>query len=365
MITFLAIVVLFIAIVFLYMRLPKFGANPSGERLSNMQNSPRYSSGKFANTNYTPQITEGYSMSQVLYEFIFKKTQGRSPVNVVPSVKNDLLKYPLDKDILVWFGHSSYYIQIGEIRLLIDPVFSGNASPIPGTNKSFRGSDIYSVDDLPDIDYLIITHDHYDHLDYKTIKSLLGKVNRVICGLGVGAHLEFWGFNNEFIIERDWYETIELDNNILLHTLPARHFSGRGFKRCNTLWMSFLLQTPNMKIYLGGDSGYDTHFSEIGNQFGPIDLALLDNGQYDAKWRYIHALPEEVMQAAIDLKTIRLMPIHSAKFVLANHTWDEPLKRITELSIEHNLPMVTPMIGEIVNLSDIKNEYIRWWEDVR
>jgi L-ascorbate metabolism protein UlaG (beta-lactamase superfamily) len=345
------------------MKHAKFGRKPEGERLALIQKSPNYKDGKFVNINHTPEITEGYTLLGVAYEQFFKKAERRSPVDNIPSIKTDLLNLPVDKDILVWFGHSSYFIQIDGKRILVDPVFSGNASPVPGTVKSFKGTDRYTVDDLPEIDYLFISHDHYDHVDYETLIKLKPKTKKVICGLGVGSHFQHWGYALENIIEKDWHEKIELDNGFTVYTTPARHFSGRGFTRCNTLWLSYVLQTPSMKIYIGGDSGYDTHFAEIGNTYGPFDLAIIENGQYDKKWRYIHTLPEEVLLAAKDLKARRLFPVHSSKFILANHSWDEPLVKISELNNNSGnpIPLITPMIGEFVFLKDEKQEFKKWW----
>lgn len=364
-ITFILLLVLLA--VYLFLQDARFGKAPTGERLALIQKSPNYKNGKFENEHFTPDLTEGYTMTGVLFEFLFKKKEHRIPADLIPSIKTDLLNLPLDKDILVWFGHSSYFIQIEGKRILVDPVFSGNASPIAGTTKAFKGTDIYTVDDLPEIDYLLITHDHYDHLDYKTILKLKPKTKQIVCGLGVGSHFEFWGFSSDSIIEKDWYEKIELDANITLYTAPTRHFSGRAFKRCNTLWLSFILQTPTYKMYLGGDSGYDTHFAAIGEKYGPFDLALVDNGQYDIKWKYIHNLPENVIQAAKDLKTKRLFPVHSSKFPLANHAWDEPLKRVTQLNQNETNPihLITPMIGELVELKNEEQEFRQWWKNVK
>src|SRR5690606_5877346 len=136
---------------------------------------------------------------------------------------------------------------------------------------------------------------HYDHLDHKTILALRNKVDKVVCGLGVGSHFEKWGYDTDKLIEKDWYQNIELDKDFIVFIEPARHFSGRGLTRNNTLWASYLIQTPDFKIYLGGDSGYDSHYKDIGDKHGPIDLAILDNGQYDKAWRYIHNLPEDVL----------------------------------------------------------------------
>jgi len=275
------------------------------------------------------------------------------------------LHLPIDSNVLVWFGHSSYFIQLDGKRILVDPVFSGNASPIPGTVTAFKGTDRYKVEDLPDIDYLIISHDHYDHVDYETLIKLKNKTKKVFCGLGVGADFEDWGYNLKDIYEKDWDETIDLGNGFFVHTTPTRHFSGRGFTRNNTLWMSYVFQSPTMKIYIGGDSGYDTHFANIGAKFGPIDLAILEDGQYDIKWKYIHLSPDQVLKAAKDLKAKRLFPVHSSKFVLANHPWDEPLAKITELNKVTKIPLVTPMIGEFVHLKTNNQVFKQWWIGVK
>ncbi|HKX86011.1 MAG TPA: MBL fold metallo-hydrolase [Flavobacterium sp.] len=346
------------------MKKSKFGKLPSGDRLEICKKSPNFKEGKFQNFSLTPELAEGYTMLGLTYNQFFKKAPRRSPVDPIPSIKTDLHQLPIDQDVLIWFGHSSYFIQIEGKRILVDPVFSGNASPVPATNKSFKGTDIYTVADLPDIDYLFISHDHYDHLDYKTIKKLKSKVHTIICGLGVGSHFEYWGYDKNRIIEKDWHDTVQLDNGFTVYFTPARHFSGRGLTRNTTLWCSFLLQTPSIKIYIGGDSGYDTHYKQIGEQFGPIDLAILDNGQYDAAWPLIHMHPEEVLQATLDLKAKRLLPVHSSKFVMANHPWDEPLKKITELNKKTNIPLVTPLIGAPVNLKDSHQEFTQWWNDI-
>jgi L-ascorbate metabolism protein UlaG (beta-lactamase superfamily) len=299
----------------------------------------------------------------VLFDFLFSKGPRTSPKGAIPAVHTDLKNLP-EGDWLVWFGHSSYFIQTNKLKVLVDPVFSGNASPIPGSTKAFKGADVYTADDMPGIDYLFISHDHYDHLDYDTIKKLNAKVKRVICGLGVGAHLEHWGYAPEKIIEMDWDTDIELQKGVRIYGLTARHFSGRSFKRDQTLWMSYLLQTPTRKIYIGGDSGYDAYFKEIGKLHGPIDLAILENGQYNEAWKAIHFLPGENLQAAIDLNAKRLMPIHSFKFDLALHDWDEPMKEMVRHNQKTGLLLVTPRIGEPVNLNDSAQVFTAWWTDV-
>lgn len=356
---------LLVIVTYCYLQLPKFGKAPRGKRLEYLQKSPNYKNGKFHNIHFTPFITEGYSMVKVTYKFIFNKFPRTEPTDTIPSIKTDLKKLRITDNVLVWFGHSSYFIQLNGKRFLIDPVFSGNASPIPNSNKSFKGTDIYSADDMPDIDYLLITHDHYDHLDYQTIIKLKPKIKHIVCGLGVGEHFEYWGFKQNEIIEKDWNESVVITDGFILYTATARHFSGRGLTRNNTLWMSYVLQTNDFKIYLGGDSGYDTHFAEIGKKFGGFDLVLLDNGQYNLGWQEIHMLPEEVLKAAKELRTKRLFPVHSSKFKLAFHPWDEPLKTISELNGKnYHLPLVTPKIGEMVNLNNSTQMFEQWWKDI-
>lgn len=363
----LTILIILVAILSFFLLHPRYGKRPSGERLALIQKSPQYKNGKFENINYTPELAEGYGYFDIISDFLFKKVDRKIPTDIIPSIKTNLLELDRNEDILVWFGHSSYFIQLEGKRFLIDPVFSGNASPIIGTTKAFKGTDIYTANDLPEIDYLLITHDHYDHLDYTTIMELKPKIKKIICPLGVGSHFEFWKFPNQNIIEKDWYEKIELDQNITLYTTPSRHFSGRSIKRCNTLWTSFVLETKDFKMYLGGDSGYDSHFAEIGAKYGPFDIALLDNGQYNPAWKYIHNLPEDVIKAMKDLNTKRVFPVHSSKFSLSLHAWDEPLIKVTELNAAsaNPIPLITPMIGELVELKNEKQEFKQWWKGVK
>lgn len=310
-------------------------------------------------------MSEGVGFFTVLKEFLFYKNKSVKPVDTIPSIKTDLLNLDPAKDILVWFGHSSYFMQIDKKRILVDPVFSGAASPLSFNIKAFKGTDIYTTDDIPEIDFLFISHDHWDHLDYKTVLELKPKIKKIICAPGVGAHLEFWGFDKNNIIEKDWNETIDLGEGFVVNTAPGRHFSGRGFARNKSLWTSFILKTPTLKIFIGGDSGYDTHFAEIGKKFGPFDLAILENGQYNKNWKYIHMQPAEVLQAAKDLQAKRLFPVHNSKFALALHSWDEPLKKITELNNQANLTLATPMIGEPINLKDGSQKFSKWWKGVK
>jgi L-ascorbate metabolism protein UlaG (beta-lactamase superfamily) len=360
----LAIVLLITVSVMLFLQNRSFGKYPEGERLKKITASPNFKDGKFQNLSPTPDLSEGVTYYGVLKEFMFGRNKRNIPTDSLPSVKVDLMALAPDSNVLVWFGHSSYFMQIDGKKILVDPVLSGAASPVSFTTRSFKGSDVYSVDEIPAIDYLLISHDHWDHLDYQTILALKSRVGKVICGLGVGAHLEYWGYDTSRIIEKDWGDEVRLDDGFVVNLTPARHFSGRGLSRNRSLWTSFVLTSPHFRIYIGGDSGYDKHFKEIGEKFGPFDLALLECGQYDKSWKYIHMMPEEVVQAALDLKAKKLMPVHWAKFALGNHAWDDPILRVISSGRAHQLPLVTPLIGEALNLAHFQ-EMPEWWQKMR
>jgi L-ascorbate metabolism protein UlaG (beta-lactamase superfamily) len=350
--------------VWLFLQTPRFGALPTGENLKKIQKSAWYRDNQFVNQHTTPQLTEGANFFSILKEFFVDKSKQKIPPAPLPSVKSNLLNLDRDKNILVWFGHSSYFMQVDGKTFLVDPVFSGNASPLRFTTKSFLGSDIYTTDDLPEIDYLILTHDHWDHLDHKTILRLRQKIKKIITGLGVGAHLERWGFDHNLITEMDWYDKYFPESGFAINSMPARHFSGRGLKRNKSIWSSFVLTTPGKVIYIGGDSGYDDHFTEIGKKFGPFDLVILEDGQYDRNWKYIHMSPEETVSAAMDLQAKKLLPVHWAKFSLSVHSWDEPIRRIATEAARRNVKLLHPMIGETVDL-DRDQIFSTWWEEIQ
>jgi L-ascorbate metabolism protein UlaG (beta-lactamase superfamily) len=364
MIYLIIIIALIVAITFVVMSQQVFGAEPKGKRLERMLKSEHYKNKQFQNLSYTPSLAEGYSMTNVMYDFFFKKKDPfLKPHHNVPAIHTDLKNLPKNEDVFIWMGHSSYYIQIDGVSFLIDPVLSSYGSPFKFFNKAFAGADLFKPEDIPNIDYLVITHDHYDHLDYPTVNAIRSKVEKVIMPLGVGAHFERWGYNENQFLEEEWGASLELKNNIKITYTPARHFSGRKLHRNNTLWTSYVLETPTKKLFLGGDSGYDTHFKMIGEKYGPFDYAIMENGQYNAAWKYIHALPEDVVQASIDIQAKNIIPVHSGKFALALHPWNEPLQKVTTLGKEKNLHILTPKIGEVLDLNKKDNQFQVWWQD--
>jgi L-ascorbate metabolism protein UlaG (beta-lactamase superfamily) len=364
MMTLLIIMALLVAVVFIFMQQDKFGSLPNDEQLLRIKNSINYKEGKFMNESFTPDLAEGVTYNKVIRDLLFNKNVRLRPSTTLPSIKTNLHNLTIEEDVFIWFGHSSYFLQTDGKKILVDPVLSDSASPLPFSIKSFTGADIYTADDIPEIDFLFISHDHWDHLDYKTIKALKPKIKQIICGLGTGAHFEKWGFKKEIIIEKDWNKHVELRDGFKVDTIPARHFSGRGFKRNKALWLSYVLQTPTKKIFIGGDSGYDTHFKKAGDTLGPFDIAILECGQYDLSWKYIHMLPHEVLQAAKDLKAKKIIPVHWGKFKLANHYWDTPINELLTLNQQTNLNILTAMIGEKILLNE-DQEFTKWWKDLK
>ncbi|MCL1913308.1 MAG: MBL fold metallo-hydrolase [Eubacteriaceae bacterium] len=286
------------------------------------------------------------------------------PSTTLPSIKTDLMSLDLDIDVLVWLGHSTLYMQLGGCRFLIDPVLI-SGSPVPFINKAFKGSDIYIPNDIPKIDYLLVTHDHFDHLDYKSVKSLKDKIGKVVCGLGVGEHFKRWKFDGSTIIELDWSDRIVLKNGSELFACPARHYSGRSsFGSDLALWVSFVIKIGGYTLFISGDSGYDKHFGEISKQFGAIDLAIIENGQYGHGWRDIHIMPDELLLAVEEIGAKKLFTVHNSKFALAQHGWIEPLDNIYKADKENGYGLMTPMIGEVVRLKDETQVFNNWWKTI-
>jgi L-ascorbate metabolism protein UlaG (beta-lactamase superfamily) len=359
----LIFLLLFAITVILFMQQKSFGKLPKGERKQRIEQSPNYKNGAFQNRIETPMMAEDVSYFGMIREFL-KDKPATYPHSKIPSIKTDLKTLAADTPSIVWFGHSTYLITLNNKRILVDPVFSERASPVQyAGSKAFDGSMVYSMDDFPNIDLLIISHDHYDHLDYNTVLKLKATVKMFCVPLGVGQHLAHWGVDESQITEFDWWDSREVLPGFNLTSTPARHFSGRGFTRNKTLWSSYVLQTDSTKIFIGGDSGFDDAFKEIGEKFGPFDIAMLECGQYDLQWPNIHMMPEETVQAGVDLKANVLMPVHWGKFVLANHPWKEPIQRAKKHAETLNIKVATPIIGEPIILGgEIPSS--EWWNGI-
>lgn len=340
----LAVVAAIVITVALVLRHPAFGRKMSKERQARIEASPNYDNGMFQNEEETPQFTGDKSPMTMLWEFLVHRPKDRVPKEAIPAVKTDLRSLPTDRDWLVWFGHSSYMFCLNGKRYLVDPLLKMEF-PASVMMTPFKGTDIYTPDDIPDIDVLIITHEHWDHLDYATLRDLRPKVAHVVCPLGVAEYLEYWKYDKSIITELDWYDKV---NGITC--LPTRHFSNRLIGgRNQTLWASFLVEDGDRKVYVGGDGGYDSRFKRVREQFGQVDLALLENGQYNTDWKYIHSTPEGLEQAILDLEAKAVFTVHHDKFALAKHPWYEPDSVAHSIAKCHTVNLLDQPIGIIVD----------------
>lgn len=338
-----------------------FWADPSWDRLARIQQSPNYHDGQFWNLTETPMMTpdeNGENDTSILSRLKWD-TGRRYPSQEIPSIKTDLKNFPKNQNTLVRLWHSAYFMILDWKTYLVDPTLV-TGSPVWFVNKPFPWTSVYQPEDIPEIDYLIITHDHYDHLDYFTMKEIRDKVWKVITSLWVWAHFERWGFDEDDIIEMDRYNESDFDDNIKITCLPARHYSWR-LKQNKTLRSSFMLETPSKTIYIWWDSWYDKFFKEIWEKWPNIDLAVIENGQYDMQRKYIHMLPDDVVQAIKDLNAKKVLTVHNSKYAMANHDWDEPLKALDErLDKEWINSWITPVIGEIVELDNDNQKFSKW-----
>lgn len=346
-----------------YLQQSKFGAVPAGERLERLRDSPNYADGEFRNRIETPTLQEGNSTFSIVAGDLLRPADKLRPARPLPTVKTDLKALAVERDTIVWLGHSSFFVVFAGKRILIDPVLSPFAAPFAFANRAFEGTNVYDADDMPPIDVLLITHDHWDHLDYATLTALRGKVARAIVPLGVGAHLEHWGYASEQVSEADWYAQLTPADGLAVHLIPARHFSGRWLTRNQTLWAGFVLESPTRRMLFSGDTGYGPHFNELAQRFGGFDLAALDMGQYDPRWPYIHMTPEEAAQAAVDLRAKTLLTAHIGRFSIARHAWNEPFARISAASRDRAYRLATPLIGEPLFVADTTQRFAAWWQD--
>lgn len=344
---------------------PKIGRSPKGDELAKILKSPHYVNGELQNLEPTSVLVNKDNYYNGIKEILFPTKGVTIPKENIPTQKTDLNALNPKENLLVWFGHSSFYLQIDGIKILVDPVFSDYASPLFFINKAFAGTNIYTANDMPDIDILIISHDHWDHLDYATVMSLKHKIKHIVCPLGVSSHFYHWGFNPDIIHnDEDWYNEIKLSDNLKIHILPSRHFSGRFLDNNKTLWASFAIITPTKKIFYSGDGGYSPQFREIGDYFQGFNLAIMENGQYNTSWAQIHMMPEEVAQATMNLQAKMLLPVHCGKFALSPHHWQDPFERIYTASQNKSYKLLTPLLGEAVFLDQNNQKFNKWWTTI-
>jgi len=347
------------AALWLWLRSPQFGRPPSAHRLARMKASPQWCGDRFARYEPAEIITSKEGIISAWGKFFFTTYPDLVPDRPLPSYKTDLRALPPDRDALVWFGHSSFLLKLSGMNIVADPVFCGYASPVPFVSKAFPGTDVYASDDMPDIDVLVISHEHWDHLDYKTICALRPKIKNVVCPLGIGEYFEMWGLDPAVIREGDWGDSFVF-GALTVHVLPAQHYAQRLFKRDQTLCAGFAFTTPGRRVYYTGDSGWAGHVEKIAQKFAPFDLMIAENGQYNADWRHIHMFPEETAKAAGLLGARAVLPVHSGKFALARHPWYEPFERLSAVLAGTDTRLLTPVIGQTVFLDEEKT-FSPWW----
>ncbi|BCB05555.1 MBL fold metallo-hydrolase [Bacillus sp. KH172YL63] len=337
---------------------PPLGKKASRERV---HLSPRQSEGVFQNELPTSMDTS-FSGTVSMVRDLIKRDPGRKPPGDLPRVDFPSLRHPHPVPNVTWFGHSASMIELEDKRLLLDPMFGPSPSPLPWLGGKRYSKELpFSMDDLPDIDAVIFSHDHYDHLDYSTIQKLRGKVQQFFVPIGVGSHLEHWGIDRGHITELDWWDELEWSGLTLVCT-PARHFSGRSLNDRNaSLWCSWCIIGPSTSIFFSGDSGYGPHFEKIGRKYGPFDLTMMECGQYDPRWAPIHMTPEETVQAHRDVQGKWLLPIHWGAFTLSFHAWTDPVERVTKKAEEIGVPVATPRIGETFLLKEGSLPDSKWW----
>ncbi|OOF52171.1 MBL fold metallo-hydrolase [Rodentibacter trehalosifermentans] len=343
---------------------PVWGGKPDAASLAKIQASKHYDGTQFQNLEKTPLITseEPLSLWQWAYNHL-TTAEDKNPNAPLPTVKLDNSQW--QNGSVAWLGHSTTLFKTGGKQFITDPVFY-RASPVPFTGEPFAMTNKPVIDDLPNIDVVLISHDHYDHLDYQTIKEIVakGKAKQFIVPLGVKAHLVRWGVPAERITELDWEEQTNV-GDIAITFVPARHFSGREMNVQNpTLWGGYVVKSPDLSLYFSADSGYGKHYAEIIAKYAPFDFVMIENGAYDPKWALIHEMPEQGVQALKDIHATKAMPIHWGKFDLANHPWKEPIERFTKAANEAGFDIATPQIGEVFHIHG-KLPQTSWWESVK
>jgi len=360
-----AVLVLLVAAGFATLRLPVFGARADAEEVARFERSPNYDSdrGAFVNRreDAMERLREEESTFALLREWFRDRPDG-VPSGPLPETVPDIDAFlaPGDGARVIWFGHSTFLLNVEGLIVLVDPVFSGNAAPASFMVPRFQPP-VIGLDALPTPDVVLISHDHYDHLDMETVRFLATSDAMFLAPLGVGAHLRRWGVTPSAIVERDWWQSHAI-GAVTFTAAPAQHFSGRGLAdRGRTLWASWAIRGEGTSLYFSGDSGFDTHFAEIGERLGPFDVAFMENGQYDLAWRQVHLLPEETVEAFEALDARQLFPIHWGMFELAFHAWYAPPVALTALADARGIELVTPLIGEVVTLGGVRRGS-RWWE---
>ena len=321
--------------------------------------------GKYQNTIETKMDMPFSTMLSIIWAMLTGKYETK-PGHILNTAEFNSQVYTDAKDLVLfsWFGHSSLLVRFAGKNILFDPVFSPRASMFSFAGpKNFDYTHAMHHSKLPKIDMLVLSHDHYDHLDKNVIKAIHSSIPKIYAPLGVGKRLEKWGVPKEKITEADWWDVIRIDDGLEIVCTPSRHFSGRGLTdRTSTLWSSWVFLGESSRFYFSGDSGYSPEFKTIGNLYGPFDFAFMECGQYNELWEPIHMLPEQTAQAAQDVQSKLTVPIHWGKFALAMHTWTDSVKRFKQKADELGLTYFFPEISAVYDLQSAAEQSDYWWE---
>ena len=341
----------------------QFGGKITEDLKKQYARSKHWNGNKFVNLQSTGMSIGLKRVPKLLYK-TFSGRRQRMPKQKIPIIPFDKEAFiePSAKVKFIWYGHSVILLMMGNKNILIDPMLGPNAAPVaPFAIRRFSENTLEIIEQLPPIDFILLTHDHYDHLDYESIERLKTKVSKYCVALGCARHLVSWGINPDDIFEFDWWERRTFEEFTFTFT-PSRHFSGRGFSdRSKSLWGGWAIKTHTENLYFSGDGGYGNHFKEIGDKLGPFDFAFMECGQYNENWHQIHMYPEESVQAAMDVKAKYAMPVHWGGFSLSLHHWKEPVIRFAESAQKNNLSFITPELGAIINLDNSPNS-TAWYQ---
>lgn len=362
--TFYALALITIVLIVFINTSPEFGGDPTEADLARYEKTGHYKDGEFQNLVET-KMDFSFSKMVEIFGDMWDGNTKRVPTMEIPVIFQDSLTLEKTKSQpkLIWFGHSAFLMQLEGKNILFDPMFGDVPSPIPFVAEPRYNNKLpIEIKKLPAVDIIFISHDHYDHLDYGSIELLKSKTKMFYVPIGVGVHLREWGVAESKIKEMNWWDEAD-ENGLDIVFTPSRHFSGRGVTNGkSTLWGSWVVKNKSQNIFFSGDGGYANHFSKIGEKYGPFDVAMVECGQYNKNWKNIHMQPEESAQAAVDLKAKVAIPIHWGAFTLSLHDWYEPAVRIKAEADKLGLKVITPLIGETIDLTTMNVEFKEWWK---
>lgn len=355
----LIVILILTAAIFMFIKLnPVFGGSPDKEDKADYSSRAKnYTDGKF--TYPAEYVIDGLSEDNRISE------KGTKPKDELPHKTPDFKENTSAYEVYVtWLGHSTLFIQMHGMNILIDPVFADRASPVSFVGPERFSEPFIKPDELPELDIILLSHDHYDHLDMETIKTLDSKTDCFIVPLGVENHLERWGVSSDKIRNMAWWEETDI-NGLTIACAPARHYSGRyGLDSGNTLFASWILKDEYHQLFESGDSGFGGHFEDIHKRYGDFDLVMIDCAQYDMNWHASHMFPEESANACEILGAELAMPIHWGAYSLSTHGWDDPPARFVKASEALDIETVTPKLCETMNIDEPEDYSEKWWENI-